>query len=86
MDEIPEKMDSKFRYVLVASNRAEQLMRGARARVDVNARKPTVTAMKEVNSELVEWDFGPAPEPEMDEVAEIDETLEATEETAETAD
>ena len=57
------KIDSKFRYVLVAAQRAEQLMRGARAKVDSKG-KPTRVAMEEVNHEMIEWDFGPAPAPE----------------------
>ena len=28
MQEIPSKIDSKFRFVLIASERAEQMMRG----------------------------------------------------------
>jgi DNA-directed RNA polymerase omega subunit len=64
MDRMPTEMDSKFRYVLVAANRAEQLMRGARPKLAESRRKPTVVAMREVDENLVEWDYGPAPEPE----------------------
>jgi DNA-directed RNA polymerase omega subunit len=64
MDRVPTEMDSKFRYVLVAANRAEQLMRGARSKIEESRRKPTVLAMQEVDENLVEWDYGPAPEPE----------------------
>jgi DNA-directed RNA polymerase omega subunit len=64
MDErVPEKIDSKFRYVLVASQRAEQIMRGSRARVDLQG-KPTRLAMAEVDRNLIAWDYGPAPAPE----------------------
>ena len=67
MDErIPEKMDSKFRYVLVAAGRAEQIMRGSRPRVDTPG-KPTKVAMEEITRELVSWDYGPPP---VEEVAE----------------
>lgn len=61
------EIDSKFRRVLVAANRAEQLMRGARPKVETGRRKPTRVAMDEVDHSLVEWDYGPpppAPEPE----------------------
>ena len=74
------KIDSKFRYVLVAAQRAEQLMRGARAKVDSKG-KPTRIAMEEVNHELIEWDFGPAPVPEPAEAeAGGEERTEAAEE------
>lgn len=56
----PEKIDSKFRYVLVAANRAEQIMRGSRPRVDVSG-KPTKIAMAEIERDLVNWDYGPRP-------------------------
>lgn len=68
----PNDMDSKFRLVLVAANRAEQLMRGARPKVEVGKRKPTRVALEEVDLRLVDWGYGPppAPEPEPAEVVE----------------
>jgi DNA-directed RNA polymerase omega subunit len=56
-------IDSKFRLVLVAANRAEQLIRGARPKLDAAKRKPTRVAMEEVNAQLVEWGYGPPPQP-----------------------
>ncbi len=64
MTEIPEKIDSKFRFVLLASRRAEQMVRGARPRVDIVSHKPTRIAMTEMLEDKVEWGYGPAPEPE----------------------
>lgn len=61
--DIPSKVDSKFRFVLLAATRAEQLMRGARPKVDSVSRKPTVTAMRELTSSNLDWDYGPAPKP-----------------------
>jgi DNA-directed RNA polymerase omega subunit len=66
-------VDSKFRLVLVAANRAEQIIRGARPKIEAGKRKPTRVAMEEVAAGLVEWGYGPppqpavAPEPEMEE-------------------
>jgi len=57
-------MDSKFRRVLVAANRAEQIMRGARPKVEAGKRKPTRVAMEEIDHSLVEWGYGPPPAPE----------------------
>lgn len=68
----PAKIDSKFRFVLVAAERAEQLMRGARPKVEAPKRKPTSLAMDEVHHELVEWDYGPAPRPEEPPAAEAE--------------
>jgi DNA-directed RNA polymerase omega subunit len=72
---IPEKIDSKFRYVLVSARRAEQLIRGGRPRLDERG-KPTTVAMEEISRELIDWDYGPAPQEE----SAAEEGLEATEE------
>ena len=72
MERMPERIDSKFRFVLLAAERAEQMMRGSRPKVDMGELKTTRIAMEEVINDMVEWDFGPAPEkePETEEVAE----------------
>lgn len=62
-------IDSKFRRVLVAAHRAEQLMKGARAKVESGKRKPTRVAMEEVDRSLVEWGYGPPPPPPPQEAA-----------------
>ncbi len=61
---MPQEIDSKFRFVLLAAKRAEQLMRGARPKLDAEKLKPTRIAMQEITHDMVEWDYGPAPEPE----------------------
>jgi DNA-directed RNA polymerase omega subunit len=62
MDEKPT-MDSKFRRVLVAAGRAEQLMRGARPKIEAK-RKPTRLALEEVDHGMIDWGYGPPPQPE----------------------
>ena len=62
MRQIPEKIDSKFRFVLLASRRAEQMMRGAQPKVDKPGAKQTRVAMHEILDEAVAWDYGPAEE------------------------
>ncbi len=78
---VRESIDSKFRYVLLVAERAEQLMRGARAKLDIGGAKATHVAKEEIDRRAVEWDYGPAPEPELEALA-IDED-EAEEEAAE---
>ena len=70
MDEAIEQYDSKFRYVLLASTRAEQLVRGARAKLELPGKKPSRVAMEEVRCGMVPWDYGPQPEPEIEELDE----------------
>ncbi len=62
--EIPEKIDSKFRFVLLAARRAEQMVRGARPKVEHPFRNPTRTAMQEISEDRIVWGYGPPPEPE----------------------
>jgi DNA-directed RNA polymerase omega subunit len=63
MHRIPPRIDSTFRYVLLAARRAEQLMRGARPKTDAVAGKPTRIALREISDDLVEWNYGPPPVP-----------------------
>ena len=58
----PERIDSKFRYVLLAAERAEALMRGARPKLEAEGLKAGRVAMEEIRTDAVEWDYGPAPE------------------------
>lgn len=60
---IPARIDSTFRYVLLSARRAEQLMRGARPKIDGGPPKPTRMALREVADDLVEWNYGPPPAP-----------------------
>ncbi len=62
MDQIPDRIDSRFRFVLLAASRAEQMMRGAEPKVASAQTKPTRVAMQEIVEDLVEWDYGPAPQ------------------------
>lgn len=77
-----ESMDSKFRYVLLVAQRAEQIMRGARTKLDLPTVKPTTVAKEEIDRGLVDWDYGPAPEPELEleGLVEEEEEVEAAEE------
>ncbi len=54
-------IDSKFRFILLAAGRAEQVMRGARPKIEYSSPKLARGAMEEVLGGLIEWDHGPAP-------------------------
>jgi len=51
--ELPQGIDSKFRYILVSAKRAHQLVAGAKARVQSESRKVIVIAQREVCAGLV---------------------------------
>lgn len=73
MENIPDRIDSRFRFILLAAERAEQLMRGAPAKIEVNSPKVTRVALEEIQRDLVDWDYGPAPE---EDAGEADESAE----------
>ena len=54
---VPREVDSKFRFITVAAQRAKQLQNGAKPRVDARSRKPARIAMEEVLAEAVSWDM-----------------------------
>jgi DNA-directed RNA polymerase omega subunit len=62
MEGLPEGIDSKFRYVLLVSKRAEQLIQGAVSRVKSKHAKPTRIAMEEVAKDQVKWQMTPPTE------------------------
>lgn len=51
--EFPLNIDSKFRYILVAARRAQQLRTGSKARVQCESDKLTVIAQQELCAGLV---------------------------------
>jgi DNA-directed RNA polymerase omega subunit len=56
---IPEGVDSKFRLVLLIARRAEQLMRGARPKLDSErVMKAARLAAREFDENAVRWGYG----------------------------
>ena len=57
MFKLPEGLQNKYRFVTLASKRAEQLQMGALPKTGGASRKSTVVAQEEVATGLVElWD------------------------------
>lgn len=59
MEGLPEGVDSRFRYVLLVSKRAEQLIQGAQPKMKSRHAKPTRVAMEEINTNAVKWQLTP---------------------------
>jgi DNA-directed RNA polymerase subunit omega len=55
--ELPQKLDSKFRYILVAARRARQLQAGARPLIQSTAKRLTRVAQQEVTAGLVPYEL-----------------------------
>jgi len=51
--DLPQAIDSKFRFILVAAKRARQLQSGARSLIQTQSRRPTRIAQQEVEAGLV---------------------------------
>jgi DNA-directed RNA polymerase omega subunit len=66
MYELPPNIESKFRLVHIAARRAEQLMQGARKRVETTHSKPARVALDEVHANLVRWQIAGTEPVEMD--------------------
>jgi len=59
---LPKDVDSKFRFITVAAQRAKQLQSGAKPRVDTRSRKPTRIAVEETLANTVSWEVREEPE------------------------
>ena len=55
MIELPENFDSVFRYIVVVSQRAEQLVKGAKPRIESRHDKHTLEAKDDVDGGTVPW-------------------------------
>jgi len=55
MIELPEEFDSIFRYIVVVSQRAEQLINGAKPRTESIHEKSTLKARDDVEAGAVKW-------------------------------
>ena len=65
-----QNIDSKFRLILLASDRAERLLLGARPKITQGSTKLARRALEEVLEGMVDWQYGPAPEREIEEFDE----------------
>ncbi|MCU0232806.1 MAG: DNA-directed RNA polymerase subunit omega [Thermoanaerobaculales bacterium] len=55
MIQLPKEFDSVFRYIVVVSQRAEQIIKGAKPRTDSRRAKPTLIARDDVEGGQVNW-------------------------------
>ena len=55
--EIPDEYDSKFRFIAVAAQRAQQLQSGAPAKLKVKSEKPAHIAIREAEANLINYEL-----------------------------
>jgi len=63
MQKIPEKIGSKYRFIIIAAERAKQLQNNAKPKVKIKATKPAVIAMKELEEDLISYEVEKPVEP-----------------------
>ena len=56
---LPREVDSKFRFITVASQRAKQLQNGSKPRVATHSRKSTRVAVEEALAGAISWEIRP---------------------------
>ena len=61
-EELNEKVDSKYRLVIIAARRSRQLNQGVRPLAQTKAGKPTYIALDEVAAGMIEYEVKPLEE------------------------
>jgi DNA-directed RNA polymerase subunit omega len=63
MQKIPEKIGSKYRFIIVAAERAKQLQNNAKPKIKTRSTKPAYIAMKELEADVISYEILPLVEP-----------------------
>jgi len=63
MQKIPENVGSKYRFIIIAAERAKQLQNNARPKIKTRSTKPAHIAMKELEEGLVKFEVVPVEQP-----------------------
>jgi len=69
---VPPEFDSKFRFILVAAERAKQIQNGAPPKIDVKSNKPAFIALRETEQNLIAYEI-------LEEAVEEEEIIEDVE-------
>lgn len=59
MPNIPENIGSKYRFIIIAAERAKQLQNRAKPKVKIKSTKPARIAMQEVEEGLISFEILP---------------------------
>jgi DNA-directed RNA polymerase subunit omega len=62
MPKVPENIGSKYRFIIIAAERAKQLQNKARPKIKVRSTKPAYIAIREVEAGLISFEI-PQAEP-----------------------
>jgi DNA-directed RNA polymerase subunit omega len=59
MSNIPDPIGSKYRFIIIAAERAKQLQNNARPKIKTKSTKPAFIAMRELEQGLVSFEIVP---------------------------
>ena len=62
MQKMPEAIGSKYRFIIIAAERAKQLQNKAKPKIKTKSTKPAFIAMREVEEDLISFEV-PEAEP-----------------------
>jgi DNA-directed RNA polymerase omega subunit len=57
MQKIPESIGSKYRFIILAAERAKQLQNNAKPKIKTKSTKPAFIAMKELEEDALSFDI-----------------------------
>ena len=57
MQRIPDSIGSKFRFIIIAAERAKQIQNNAKPKVKTKSTKPAFIAMREVEQDLISFEI-----------------------------
>ena len=69
---VDEKIGSKYRYIVLCTQRTKQLLQGAEPRVDSPVKKTAYVAMQEMSQGKIEWKFKSSEENKDEEVETVE--------------
>ncbi|NLV29717.1 MAG: DNA-directed RNA polymerase subunit omega [Acidobacteria bacterium] len=63
MQKIPERIGSKYRFIILAAERAKQLQNNAKPKIKTRSTKPAHIAMRELEEDLLSYEVTEPVEP-----------------------
>ena len=63
MQKVPESIGSKYRFIILAAERAKQLQNNAKPKIKTRSTKPAYIAMRELEQDLIAFEISKPVEP-----------------------
>lgn len=63
MQKVPDNIGSKYRFIILAAQRAKQLQNNAKPKIKIRSTKPAHIAMKELEADVISYEILPVVEP-----------------------